>query len=365
MGMVVCCTQWARVKASFCLVLSSCAVHSPKPVSGGFLQSILWLCQGHSSLPSVRFRVNPFVEEARRRGVEVDVAVYPASAFKRLIFYFDLLSKSKKYDVCVVQKRLVGSFEVALLRKSARVVAYDYDDAVWTNQQEALPPGQGFRSRRLNSTVASVDVIIAGNEYLASAVQGHTCVVIVPTPIDTNVYVPCAEHDEHHSLCVGWMGTSGYLSGIKDAVRLIHASTQKKILVVSNKMPDQDVLECVDYVEWSGDRELEYIQRMDIGVMPIDDDPYTRGKCGFKILQYMSCGVVPIASDVGFNREIIKHGVNGFLVSRNDEWPLYVKRLSDSRSLLMEMSQRARQDVVERFDLRIAATRYLDALNSR
>ena len=128
------------------------------------MHSILWLCQGHSSLPSVRFRVIPFVEEARRRGIDVDVAVYPASAFRRLVFYYDLFSRSKKYDVCVVQKRLVGSFEVALLRKSSRVVAYDYDDAVWTNQQEALPPGQGCRSRRLNTTVAAVDVVIAGNE---------------------------------------------------------------------------------------------------------------------------------------------------------------------------------------------------------
>jgi glycosyltransferase involved in cell wall biosynthesis len=93
---------------------------------------------------------------------------------------------------------------------------------------------------------------------------------------------------------------------------------------------------------------------MDVGLMPLTDDEYTRGKCGFKLLQYMACGVVPVASDVGFNREIVEHGETGFLASSPEDFTPYVRRLLDDEGLRKDMARAARRSVVERFSLEAA-----------
>ena len=121
--------------------------------------------------------------------------------------------------------------------------------------------------------------------------------------------------------------------------------------MVADKPYQGELEELVRYERWSPTLEPDQLRGFQCGLMPLTDDEYTRGKCGFKILQYMASGVVPIASAVGFNREIVSHGVDGFLVEEPGDWAKYVLLLAGDVDLLERMAQAARRTAVERFSL--------------
>lgn len=327
------------------------------------LPRLLWLAQGGDTLPSVRFRVLPLVEEARRQGAAVTVMRYPKTVGQRGVFLLRLGRASSRYDVCIIQKRLLGRLEIGLLRRVARRVVFDFDDAVWTDQEEAAGPGAGRRWSRFRATTSLVDGVLAGNSYLASALEypAH----ILPTPLDTTRYRPGPDAGRQSSCVIGWMGTASYLPEIETVVRLVHAATGALVRVISNAPPTGSLAQDCDFRLWSPESEVQELQNMDIGLMPLSDTAYTRGKCGFKLLQYMACGAVPLASAVGFNRELITHGVDGFLVENEVQWLDYVRLLVDDAGLRRTMAQAARATVVQRFDLRVITADLLAVLGKR
>ena len=132
--------------------------------------------------------------------------------------------------------------------------------------------------------------------------------------------------------------------------------------VISNALYTGDGKENVMWAAWSPDKEISQLQAMDIGLMPLEDSEYSRGKCGFKILQYMACGAVPVASDVGFNAEIIEHGIDGFLVRKPEDWKRHVMRLAEDEKLRANMAEAARRKVVSEFDLKAVANSLWKAL---
>lgn len=148
------------------------------------------------------------------------------------------------------------------------------------------------------------------------------------------------------------MGTSSYIPGTESAIRILRTISKSKVRIISNALPDTKILDDVEFVRWSPENELSQLRDISIGIMPLPDDGYTRGKCGFKLLQYMSCKVVPIASAIGFNREVITHGVDGFLVENENQWAEYAKLLIIDEKLRHRMANCARNTVENRFDLR-------------
>lgn len=321
---------------------------------------LLYLASSGSTLPSVRFRVLPFVEEARARGLDAEWRTVPKTAAGRVGFWLTL----PKARAAVVQKKLLAFPELALLRRKAEVLAFDFDDALWVAHPNVADPARRERTAaraagRLERIAARVDLVVAGNAYLAQRIRpAARRVEILPTPIDTRTYQPPGRRPESGRITVGWMGTSCnlfFLPEVFEALRSLDDLV--RVFVVSDEP-------CVfprglpaTYLTWSPAAEVEHLQSMDVGLMPLTDDEYTRGKCGFKLLQYMACGAVPVASDVGFNREIVQHGVNGFLVRGAAETAACVERLARDASLRQAMAQAARQTVEERFSLTAAADR--------
>jgi glycosyltransferase involved in cell wall biosynthesis len=159
------------------------------------------------------------------------------------------------------------------------------------------------------------------------------------------------------------MGTAANQHFLPDVLaRLTVLPQAPEIRVISNEDRLDRISANIVFQTWSGAREIDQLRGFHVGLMPLSDDEYTRGKCGFKLLQYMACGVVPVASAVGFNREIIDHGEDGFLVREAADWGRWVALLQQDPHLLAQMAAKARAKVMERFDLKPSAERLWQAL---
>lgn len=328
---------------------------------------IIYLTQSGPDLPSVRFRVLPFVTHAQNCGHKACWKRIPKAIHKRLAFVMGLPTGC----IIVIQKKLLSGLPLAILKKKASLLVFDFDDALWTSHPSVPDSSKKIKdeiknSKLLQKICAEVDLVIAGNNYLAKKIENAAKdILIAPTPLDTDKYTPAESPATRNIPRVGWMGTSCNLFFLP---RVFKAITTKlpntELYVVSDKPLPKELAPMATFEKWEGEHELHQLRKMDIGLMPLTDDEYTRGKCGFKILQYMACGVVPIASDVGFNREIIVHGQNGFLINEG-EWAKYVEKLATDHGLIKKMANEARKSVVEKFSLDAIANRVWKKLESK
>lgn len=321
---------------------------------------LLYLTQAGQTLPSVRFRVLPMVEKATQAGISADWRRIPSGVLARLPFYLGL----PRAEVIVLQKKLVEAWELLLIRSRCEHLVFDFDDALWTSHPNTPPsPARGAREkkawRRLKLVCGRVDLVIAGNAYLAGHVREFARnLAVLPTPLNTDVYVPAPARQGGGPVTVGWMGTSCNLFFLPEVLaELAPLAGKIRLRLVSDDLYAAPAPLPVDSVLWSPETEVAELQGFDIGLMPLTDDAYTRGKCGFKLLQYMATGAVPVASDVGFNREIVRHGENGLLVREPGDWARHVAALAEDPALRARLAAAARKTVVERFSLARTAAR--------
>ena len=221
-------------------------------------------------------------------------------------------------------------------------VIYDYDDAMFLPQRM----GRGWLSRLEDLETPSEmmrisDVVLAGNEFLADYARRYAKrVVLLPTCIDTDRFLPAAQ-PEHSSapLVIGWIGshsTAKYLRSLAPVLESVARRIPFHLYVVGSREPLALRGVDVEQVPWSLAREVEDFVRCDIGIYPLWDDAWAQGKCGFKAIQFMACGIPVVAAAVGANRDIIQDRVNGYLASTEQEW---VERLT---SLLGDAELRQR-----------------------
>jgi glycosyltransferase involved in cell wall biosynthesis len=241
-------------------------------------------------------------------------------------------------------------FEPALHRP----VVFDVDDAIWRF------------GRRGEQTVAAIArrarVVVAGNEYLADWFRPHAREVqVVPTAIDVERFRPL-QASRREGFVIGWTGSATnlpYLHAIEDGLReVLEAIPDARLLVVSDAAPRFVRLSAsrIEFHRWTPAVEAEMVARMDVGLMPLPDDPWTRGKCSFKLLQYMACAVPFVASPVGMNREVLAAGEVGFAASSADEFAGALRRLHEDRALAARLGVEGRRVAEEKFSLpRIAA----------
>jgi glycosyltransferase involved in cell wall biosynthesis len=211
----------------------------------------------------------------------------------------------------------------------------------------------------LQGIVERTNAVIVGNPYLADMVSpwSHD-VTILPTAVDLCRYtMKTPVTSTGGKIVIGWLGTRGnlkHLDEVAPALRRLSTVYPDLVLkVVSDAAVSVDGVS-VMYEPWRLDREVESLHSFDIGLMPLRDTPWTQGKCGYKILQYMAVGIPAVASPVGFNRTLIQDGVNGFLAESPDEWYAKLARLIEDPALRGEIGRNGRRTVEERFSL----TRY-------
>ena len=211
---------------------------------------------------------------------------------------------------------------------SGKPVVYDFDDAIFHQYDtHSNPLVRRFLGKKLQPLMRGASLCVCGNSYLkAYADRFSRRTEIVPTVLDTDVYKPTVQpRDPARPVTVGWIGSP-------------------------STWP-------FEFFDWSEDEEITSIQGMDIGIMPLPNEPWARGKCGYKLIQYMACGIPVIASPVGVNSDIVNDGVNGYLACSEHEWEAAIRRLAASRELRGNMGAHGRQKIVNEYSLHVHGPR--------
>lgn len=255
-------------------------------------------------------------------------------------------------------------FERAFKRSKAKII-FDFDDSIWLqNVSEANRYWAWVKDPGKTSKIITIaDLVFAGNAYLADyAGRFNPNVTVVPTTIDTSEYQPPPFRSEG-PICIGWSGSITTIQHFKYAIPALQILKAKygdriHIRVIGDSSYAEPSLDVVG-LPWRKETELADLAAMDIGIMPLPDDEWSRGKCGLKGLQYMGIGLPAVMSPVGVNSDIIEDGRNGFLASTTDEWVDKLSLLIDNSDLRRKMGIEARRTVEERYSVNIWKERYL------
>ena len=249
-------------------------------------------------------------------------------------------------------------FEFILAKVFRKKIIYDFDDAIWlpnTSEENSVAGWLKFHGKVRWICRWSYRVS-CGNEWLADfARQFNSRVVVNPTTIDTDKrHNPnLLERKPNEKIVIGWTGTHStlqYLTPLIPALQSIEKKFSVIVRVISNKNP-QLPLQNFEFVPWKIETEIQDLMSFDIGLMPLTEDAWSNGKCGFKALQYMALEIPCVASPVGVNTRIVQQGVNGFLCSSNAEWEQTLENLIQQSELRKSIGVAGRQTVVDKFSV--------------
>jgi glycosyltransferase involved in cell wall biosynthesis len=333
--------------------------------------------------PSTRFRVLQWEPSLRQWGFSLSLRAF-FSAEMTVAFYqpgrpvakaFDILTGSarrlatlaslaKEADILLVHREIFPLGQRPFWRVLERFrgpIIYDYDDAMFLPQRA----GRGMlgwveQVETPKAVMQLSDVVLAGNQFLADYASQHARrVVVLPTCIDTTRFVPALHprNGQHpRKPVVGWIGSytaSKYLHGLVDVLQAVAQAMPFHLYVVGcDPLPPIEGV-TVEHVEWELTREIADFQRCDVGLYPLWDDAWAKGKCAFKAIQSMACGVPVVASRVGVNQELIEDGVNGFLASTPQEWVEKLTRILLDASLRRRLGAAGRHTIETRYALSV------------
>ena len=329
---------------------------------------------------SARFRVYQYLPALEQDGFEVTVSSFCTPELFRILYdrghvarklalglrqvlqQCRALTRASRYDLVLVHREVlpIGPpvIERILARSRHVPLVYDFDDAIYlSNVSDANRLMARLKvPRKVPAVIRESSLVIAGNNYLAAyARRYNSAVTVVPTCVDTKVFRPRPETARSSEPpVVGWIGsptTRRYLLELGPTLARVAASDRFRLLVSGagaavtlDRVP-------VSNVPWSLRDEAPLFSGCDIGIYPLPDSEWTRGKCGFKAIQFMACGVPVVASAVGVNREIVEDGVNGFLASTPTEWEDKLGRLLSDPALRSRLGRAGRETVEARYSL--------------
>lgn len=353
---------------------------------------VLFVAHYGPSAPSSRTRVFQFLPFLETRGVAYDLEVVVSDAllargrssarWVRVTYYLRCLWQAirvglrclllaRNYHVLFIQK-VVFPFPLPwLLRRHRKKVVFDFDDAIFTT--DTPPKGWLDRVRRVQNAhgvaqmLRSAGHAIVENRYTGEFAGRYCrCVSTITGPVDIERYRP-GRRETRSGVVLGWIGsrsTERYLELIRDPLaELGHRYAHVRLSLVGAESFDVASLRAVRH-DWSLETEGEHLRRFDIGLMPLPDDPWTRGKGGYKLLQYLALGIPVVASPVGINREIVAPGENGFLASTASEWVDHLERLIRDAPLRRRMGNAGRMKIASEFSLETGRVRFLSILES-
>jgi len=315
----------------------------------------------HGDAPSIRLRLKDCLPAYQRLGIETTILTTQRS---RISAQIQILRAARNHDVVVLFKTIgFSSLELAILRRFNPRVIFDFDDAVMFREQKYEQPFTGRNFEKFRRTMRICSAAAAGNTFLGSFAEGcGVKATILPTSIDLEKY-SVKKQDSSDGLTIGWVGLSDglrYLRHIQPALkRLSEKFPGLRLKVVSDKPLELDGVR-IQNEPWQMETEQEHLRSFDVGIMPLWDSVWTRGKCGYKILQYMAIGTAVVASDVGVNGEIISSGQNGFLARTENDWVTSIGNLFENSEQRRTFGMRGRELIEQKFSLERYATRYAE-----
>ena len=330
---------------------------------------VLFLAAGLES-PSVRFRLLQYLPYLRAQGIIVETGELASAATERRRLY----AHAAAFDVVLVHRALLPPVEHWLLRHYARRVVFEFDDAIMFRDSAHRSMRSWRRMGRFRRMARGANSVIAGSDYLKSwAEQVNPNTVVIPTSIELSDYpvlLPDRNTPDNPSPVIGWIGTRSnlmYLETLRGALAQVGqaAQTQQdrfpRLKVVCDSFPNIQGI-TLERKIWTLAEEPDDVRSFQIGIMPLPDDIWARGKCGLKILQYMAASVPVVCSPVGVNEIIVKDGVNGFLAKTEAEWVDCLKRLLADGALRTRIGQAGRAAVEADYSMTVNAPKFISAL---
>jgi glycosyltransferase involved in cell wall biosynthesis len=256
--------------------------------------------------------------------------------------------------------------ELLLLRGRTPYLV-DYDDAVFHRyDQHSASVVRWLLGQKIDRVMQNARLVIAGNDYLANrATQaGAKWVEILPTVVDIDRY-PLSKAPQNEVFTIGWIGTPlkffNYIKELAPVLKEICRDGGAKVVAIGAKETNIEDIP-LEIKPWSEATEVKEMQQFDVGIMPLTDTPFERGKCGFKLIQYMASSRPVIGSPVGVNAEIIEQGINGFHASSQAEWLQAFQKLKNDRYLRESMGLAGRKLVEDKYNIKITAPKMLQLL---
>jgi len=324
------------------------------------LGSILFATQGSINTASTRFRVLSFIDKFNKNGVATKVLQLPPGEqpIMRFIFLLNIFLNAPKHQIIFIQKVLLPIWMLHILKILNKHIVYDWDDALYSP-----PPSDIFTTRKIKSNKNKLkhglpiyELVICGNKNLERYTNRfNQKTTVVPTSVDEKQFAHTKTRN-HELIYIGWTGKSEnliYLNQLRDV--FIKLENQYKgevrVKIVSDKPLYIDGVDIIDNIAWQLENEVTDIESFDIGIMPLSDDEWTRGKCAFKLLQYMAAGVPCIGSPVGANSEVITHNYDGILVSSTEEWSQALEELINQPEKRKFLASHAIESIKQKYSI--------------
>lgn len=328
--------------------------------------------------PSQRFRFEQYIDLLIKDGYEIqyesfiDIKTWgilysKGNYFNKTIGVINsfikrwiLILKINKSDIVFIHREMshIGPpiFEFLLSKVFRRKYIFDFDDAIWL-------PNFSQNNAKFHKLKAYWKVkycikwafkISAGNSYLAKyALKYNANVTILPTTIDLKNHHNKVTNYESNELTIGWTGTHTtmhYLDFIIPILEDLEKDYKFTFVIISNQKPSFK-LKSLKFIKWTKESEIQDLATFNVGIMPLTDDIWSQGKCGFKGLQYMSLGIPTIMSPVGVNKQIVTHNINGLLANTSEEWKSCLIQLIENKDLRILLGKNGLQTVMEKYSV--------------
>jgi len=341
--------------------------------------------------PSQRFRYEQYLRILKKRGVEYRIYSFldkktnqilyqPGYFFQKawglLLGYFRRIFhvyRSTRADLVLIHREATPLgppwVEWLLGKVLNRKIVYDFDDAIWLADQSEVNRWISWLKWRgkVKSICKWSYRVSVGNAYLADFAQQYNPeTIIIPTTIDTQNYHTILVDHQLRPVTIGWTGshsTLKYLSSLEKVLQQLHQSHDFRFIVIADRPPSLS-LDNLEFIEWNHSTEIEDLAKIQIGIMPLTATPWSRGKCGFKALQYLSLEIPAVVSPVGVNADIIESSKQGFHASTESEWYASLEKLLTDTELRVKMGQAGRQRVVDDYSVKSNTPNFLKLLSS-
>lgn len=337
--------------------------------------------------PSQRFRFEQYFDFLESKGINCVFSYIISEKDDKILYsrghYFSKLKifiksvfhrlkdlrEAHMYDFVFIQREafMTGStyFEKRLANLKPKLF-FDFDDSIWLEDKSVQNKNLAFLKNpsKISSIIAMSDKVIAGNQYLADYAKSfNKNVVIIPTTIDTTHYLPKPK-PLNNIITIGWSGSFSTVKHFEQCIPALLAIKLKFGDIVHFKLiGDKNYTHAklgIKGIAWQEKTELEELGQFDIGIMPLPDNDWSRGKCGLKGLQYMGMAIPTIMSPVGVNSDIIADGVNGFLADTDQQWIDKLSALIESPELRHELGTKGRETVIKYYSVEANKQKYLD-----
>lgn len=309
---------------------------------------------------SFKFRVMQYIPYLRNSEFNCEILILPRNFFARRSFFWRL----DDFDIVFWQKRLLGRMDLWTLGKNSRRLVYDVDDSIMYKDAKDGNFYSRRLARRFKHMVEAADQVVVGNEFLGKFAARHIDVekiLKIPSAVDMNVWdAKYRKTGSKNGVIIGWLGSQSTLPYWIDNLSVWKTICQRFPQVIFRVVCDgvEKMFSSPEYegmafqtVEWTEAAQVANCAAFDIGIMPLPDNPWTRGKCGFKLIQYLSLGIPAVASPVGVNTDIILHEETGLLADSEEDWTVCLSELIEDREKRLLLGNKGHHHVMKHYSL--------------